>query len=638
MKKSNYFLSIIFISMLFSFSALHAQWTNYTTADGLAKNDVLSVMADNQGNLWFGTNGSGVSKFTGTTWTTYTTSQGLGSNIVNAILQDNQNNIWFATENGVTKFTGSTWTTYTTSNGIGANIIKSLALDANGKVWVGTQMGGVSRNNSGSSWTTFKKATTSNGLAHDFVSGMTCDLQGNMWFATSDGISRYTGSAWTAYNSSNGLGPNSYVAISAATDSSGKVWFGSQPGFGIGGGVNMYDGTWHYYTTSNGLANNEVKSIAATSLNVWFGTNNYGASKYNGTTFTTYNTVQGLVNNNVKGITVDSQGNIWFATAGGVSKLESLAINSVVVKHNTCNQTANGKIVINAGGLNSPLYYSINNGMTYQASKTFTGLAPGTYHVAVTDSSSFVFDTLYTIINIPMDVLELGNDTAICEGDSIQLMAPPYATYTWSPTNLITNSLIHNPMGFPDTTTIFRVEVIDTNQCFQYDSIIVDINPLPAAPMVTILDSLFTAPAGFTYKWYSYNNIIPGATSQTYIATSPGIYYCEIYNSNGCHSKSGMLHYNNTSINSIENENNYVHVFPNPSNGLINIEIQNSDLQNIIIEVLNINGQIVLSKSFDNPFEYSQTTLDLNMLNQGVYMLRTYNESFINTTRIIINK
>jgi hypothetical protein len=49
-------------------------WVTYTTSDGLAKNDTISVAVDANGVVWAGSNGSGVSKLAGATpWTVYNT-------------------------------------------------------------------------------------------------------------------------------------------------------------------------------------------------------------------------------------------------------------------------------------------------------------------------------------------------------------------------------------------------------------------------------------------------------------------------------------------------------------------------------------------------------------------------------------
>ena len=82
---------------------------------------------------------------------------------------------------------------------------------------------------------------------------------------------------------------------------------------------------WTNYTTTDGLADNFVTSIAIdVHGNKWFGTYN-GVSKFDGSNWTTYrfnNTANGLVNNWVNAIIIDVKGDIWFGTNGGVSKFD----------------------------------------------------------------------------------------------------------------------------------------------------------------------------------------------------------------------------------------------------------------------------------------------------------------------------
>jgi ligand-binding sensor domain-containing protein len=79
-------------------------YQKYTTLDGLSSNDVRSVARDNQGNLWFGTLGGGVSRYDSTAWRTFTTKDGLAGDIVMAIARDNQGNLWFGTTGGVSRY------------------------------------------------------------------------------------------------------------------------------------------------------------------------------------------------------------------------------------------------------------------------------------------------------------------------------------------------------------------------------------------------------------------------------------------------------------------------------------------------------------------------------------------------------
>jgi ligand-binding sensor domain-containing protein len=55
------------------------------------------------GAVWFGTTG-GASRFDGETWTTYTTADGLAHDQVNAIAIGPDGAVWFGTSGGVSRY------------------------------------------------------------------------------------------------------------------------------------------------------------------------------------------------------------------------------------------------------------------------------------------------------------------------------------------------------------------------------------------------------------------------------------------------------------------------------------------------------------------------------------------------------
>jgi len=138
-------------------------YKKFTTTDGLANNIVRNVMIDSKSNIWFGTDGGGVSKYDGTTWTTYTTEDGLADNIVLGIAEDSEGNLWFVTwGGGVCKFDGDNWTTYTSAEGLALNLVHSVFEDSEGNFWFGTERG-VSKFD-GTTWTTYN---TKDGLVNN---------------------------------------------------------------------------------------------------------------------------------------------------------------------------------------------------------------------------------------------------------------------------------------------------------------------------------------------------------------------------------------------------------------------------------------------------------------------------------------
>lgn len=71
-------------------------------------------------------------------------------------------------------------------------------------------------------------------------------------------------------------------------------------------------------------------------------------------------------------------------------------------------------------------------------------------------------------------------------------------------------------------------------------------------------------------------------------------------------------------------------VFPNPTTGILNIQISDSSEYNI--EVFNLSGQLILKSQISR-----NTTLNLNDLPKGVYFLRLYNIKSSIYRKIILN-
>ncbi|MBS1646225.1 MAG: SpoIIE family protein phosphatase [Bacteroidetes bacterium] len=298
-------------------------FTHFSTAQGLPHNVVLSITEDKSGNIWFGTDGGGASRYDGKSFTHFSTAQGLAHNVIHSITEDKNGNIWFGTEGGgVSRYDGKSFTNFSTAQGLTDNFVYSITENKNGNIWFGTD-GGVSRYD-GKSFTHF---STAEGLAHNVVLSITEDKSGNPWFGTyGGGVSRYDGKSFTNFTSAQGLASNDVRSI--AEDKSGNLWFGT-----YGGGVSRYDGkSFTNFTTAQGLAHNVVCSITEDkSGNIWFGTQGGGVSRYDGKSFTNFSTAQGLAHNVVYSITEDKTGNLWFGTSGGgVSRYDGNGVDDIV--------------------------------------------------------------------------------------------------------------------------------------------------------------------------------------------------------------------------------------------------------------------------------------------------------------------
>jgi serine phosphatase RsbU (regulator of sigma subunit)/ligand-binding sensor domain-containing protein len=112
-------------------------FVNYTAADGLADDAVLSIFQDGDGDIWFGTKTGGVTHYDGETFTTYTTADGLAYNWVHYIIQDRDGRFLFGTlGGGVSLFDGLVFQNLNTDDGLGGNMATHLLQDSRGDIWI----------------------------------------------------------------------------------------------------------------------------------------------------------------------------------------------------------------------------------------------------------------------------------------------------------------------------------------------------------------------------------------------------------------------------------------------------------------------------------------------------------------------
>jgi len=112
-------------------------WTD--NINGLL-NFVSSSACNANGDIWIG-HYTGAYKFSNDLWAQYTTADGLADNDVSCFTFDGQNNIWIGTAFGLSKYDGASWTTLTTDNGLANSNITALACDNDGNIWIGSSAG-----------------------------------------------------------------------------------------------------------------------------------------------------------------------------------------------------------------------------------------------------------------------------------------------------------------------------------------------------------------------------------------------------------------------------------------------------------------------------------------------------------------
>ncbi len=250
------------------------------------------------------------------------------------------------------------------------------------------------------------------------------------------------------------------------------------------------------------------------------------------------------------------------------------------------------------------------------------------YTVTATDSNNCTNTAQVTVILLPLPVVNAGMDQAICEGLTIVLSATgDSANYTWD------NGIV-NGVAFLQTmdSVVYTVTAVDTNNCVNTDQVWVQIKPLPQvyAGNDTLLCTnhfpylLNATGTGTIYSWNTgqMGSQISILTGGLYIATGVG--------SNGCSNADSILISENACL-SLEENNFDFKIYPNPTRGMVTIELTNFSTAEM--EIMNSTGQIIVQQQLN----HALVQIPMGEFGPGVYYIRIKNQEAYTVKRIIVD-
>lgn len=267
------------------------------------------------------------------------------------------------------------------------------------------------------------------------------------------------------------------------------------------------------------------------------------------------------------------------------------------------------------------------------ANPVATPSGPSTYFVTGVDGNGCENSSQVSVDINPPPTISAGSDVAICLGDSTQLNATGGSIYVWSFNTTLSDFVVSNPWAQPTVTTWYYVSGTDANGCSNTDSVQVTINPLPAPPFIT-LDSVFISSSYTTgNQWYLNGDPLVGETNDTvnYVVIGQnGGYMVEYTDINGCSvfsEASNVIIIFDVSID--EESEMRIRVYPNPTNGLLNVELEDGADQMMIIA---LNGNII---HVGYNLVAGNNQVDLSNLADGTYILQFVKDGEVFTKRII---
>lgn len=142
MKKTLYFILIIFLCSVQLLQGQQFYTRNYTINNGLPSNCIREIYKDSRGFLWLGTD-AGLSSFDGKDFTVYTSQDGLTGDKIWSIAESAEGNIWIGThDGGISEFNGKEIISYNTESGLISNEVRKLYYSTKFKILlIGTEDG-----------------------------------------------------------------------------------------------------------------------------------------------------------------------------------------------------------------------------------------------------------------------------------------------------------------------------------------------------------------------------------------------------------------------------------------------------------------------------------------------------------------
>jgi PKD repeat protein len=284
---------------------------------------------------------------------------------------------------------------------------------------------------------------------------------------------------------------------------------------------------------------------------------------------------------------------------------------------------------------------------------------PGTYAVSLQVSNSFgsnsvTYNNLITVLP-PISNNIISSTQQICpmqQADTISGTSPSGAygsfIFEWQ------RSLINSNTGYnniPSATQSYYVQPTSIQQDAWYKRITLSGNCSDTSNVVYIDYLAMYIPFitnnnnvlqiqnyGYNYQWYFNGIPIPNETDTFLLVVNPGAYSVTATDANGCSVTSQV--YNFVGTDDFEMDK-YIKLYPNPTNGFINLELlYNYNFEDVIqFNLYDISGKEVYRSVFNfNKLVNGVYSINLNYLSSGLYFVNLKTDKYNRVIKVVLQK
>lgn len=129
----------ILLLCLFVISSSRAQnlgFTTYLLEDGLPQSEVMAMIQDSRGSIWFGTNGGGLARFNGREFTTYTVDDGIPGDLILGLYEDSKGRLWIGSMDSYGYYDGYDFHRFSSVDSSRLTNYVGFIEDPSGNIWV----------------------------------------------------------------------------------------------------------------------------------------------------------------------------------------------------------------------------------------------------------------------------------------------------------------------------------------------------------------------------------------------------------------------------------------------------------------------------------------------------------------------
>lgn len=350
------------------------EFTFFDEKSGLVDKKVLEIFHSSDKQLWIATR-KGISLFDGQSFKNFTAENGLFSDEIMCFDEDSTGNIWIGTEStGVMRVAQNGFTTYTVADGLIDNRISSVFEGSKGEIYVIDGRKNISRfenNRFLSVKPNFPSQVTQFGWS--WQKPVLEDKQNGWWFATAQGLVRFPEvrrveelsavSPIGFYTASDGLAGNQIYRL--FEDRTGNIWISNfaPPNAGITKWERA-SGIFHKVTDKN-LENLSAYSFAEDNFgNLWLGLSNGHLARIIGDKIQTLENIENLPKSIIYDMLLDKNGSLWLATGSGAYLAENLAAEIPSITPLTANEgLATNDIIALTDDLQGRIYLATSQGI-----------------------------------------------------------------------------------------------------------------------------------------------------------------------------------------------------------------------------------------------------------------------------------